>query len=123
MADPTSIGILVLALAALLGLFWLITKISNSFKEGIQKEFDEKIQANKDFYEEKFENFNEKLEDNKEYTDIKHNESIREVNHIREIQKGRLRELSEKIDELREQVSTGQQQTMDILAKLLIKKE
>ena len=121
MADPASIGIVIVALGAIAALFWLFIRMANSFKEGIQKEFDQKLNLHKDFYEEKFKTSNDKLEDNKEYTDLKHEEAIREISHIREIQKGRLRELSEKIDELREQVTVGQQQTMDILSKLLIK--
>ena len=86
-----------------------------------KKEFDEKLKSNKAFNTEKFKTSDDKLDDNKEYTDLKHEEAIREIGHIREVQQGRLRELSEKIDELREQVTTGQAQTMDILAKLLTK--
>lgn len=121
MTDPASIGIVLVALAAISGLFWIFIRMSNSFRESLQKEFDEKLKSNKAFNTEKFKTSDDKLDDNKEYTDLKHEEAIREIGHIREVQQGRLRELSEKIDELREQVTTGQAQTMDILAKLLTK--
>lgn len=101
--EPMSIGIVVVALTAILGLFWLMIRMSNSFKNDIEKDFNEKLKANK------------------EYTLLKHNAAIREIEHIKEVQEGRLRELTEKIDELREQVASGQKQTMEILTKLLIK--
>lgn len=101
--EPMSIGIVVGALASILGLFWLMIRMSNSFKDRIE------------------EDFNEKLKYNKEYIDIKHGEAIREIEHIKEVQEGRLRELAKKIDELREQVASGQKQTMEILTKLLVK--
>ena len=112
--EPTSIGLAFGSLSAILGLLWLITRITGSFKDRIQKDYDQKIQAS----EKDFEN---KIAGTKEYIDLRHNEALREISHIREVQGGRLKELSEKIDELREQIAAGQKQTMDLLTKLLIK--
>ncbi len=116
MSDPASIGIAVLSLTAILGLFWLMTRIASSFKESIKKDFNTKLAANKEFYEEKFKNIREDI-------DSKHAEAIREVEHIKEVQEGKLTEMGKKIDDLRETVAKGQEQTMNILTKLLTREE
>ena len=132
--DPISIGLVFGALAAILSFLWLISKLTNGFKDSIKKDFNVKLASNKEFYEEKFKNLkeerkehnksvDEKIDDAKEYIDLRHSESIREIGHIKEVQEGKLTEMSKKIDELREQVTKGQAQTMDILTKLLIKEE
>ena len=99
--DPTSIGITVGALTVIFSLFWLMSKIVGSFRDSIEKDYNEKLKANK------------------EYTDIKHAESLREIEHIKEVQNGKLEEMSKKIDDLREQLQKGQEQTMEILTQLL----
>lgn len=113
------IGPVVVALGTLLGLFLSVSKLKKGFKEELEQETEKAIQYARDAAKNDMQLL--KLQVDNLGQDIKRlDESFqKDVAHIRETYNNEIRNLGNKIEELREEVRSQHSQLVSLLTKLV----